>query len=137
VTWRWPQGVSRLAAVAGAGVILALASAGCDLAYPEVVVVNRTGAHILLRTPSFNGCVWDVVLADGDATTPGRCLPGEDRVHFQKLDMDQEVGTTQTATWFNYQTTSTKRVGYGSFHVFEIRLEEIEQDFSTPGPYGH
>jgi len=133
---RGSRSVSRRV-VAGAGMALALASAGCDLAYPEVVVVNRMGAHVLVRNPSFNGCAWSLVLADGEATPPGRCLPGEDRVHFQKLDMDQEAGTAEPATWFNYQTISSKHVSYGSFHVFEIRLDEIEQDFSTPGPYGH
>ena len=40
--------------------------AGCDLAYPEVVVVNKTAAPIQLRNLSFNGCAWDAVLAYGD-----------------------------------------------------------------------
>jgi len=66
---------------------LCLLAAGCDLAYPEVVIVNRTAEHLLIKNPSFSGCVWNRVLRFGDATSPGRCLPGEDRVHFQKLDV--------------------------------------------------
>ena len=141
--------------------------AGCELAYPEVAVVNQTGDHILLKNVSFNGCVWDTVLAHGEATSPAWCLPGEDRVHFQKFDtasycqeqaengtiddlclcdpdpgdgVDGGVDTSlinEAPNWFNYQTVSIKRVGYGSFHLFEIRLDDIEQDFSVPGPYGH
>ena len=139
---------------------------GCDLAYPEVVVINRTGEHILIKNASFNGCAWDSVLAHGDATAPGRCLPGEDRVHFQKLDaetycLEQAEDRTlegvclcerdratadagvdpelidEEPRWFNYQTLSVKRVDYGEFRVFEITLDDIEQDFSVPGPYGH
>ncbi len=139
--------------------------AGCDLAYPEVVIVNRTAEHVLLRDPSFNGCVWNTVLAYGKATSPGRCLPGADRIHFRKFDAraycrDQaEDGTipgiclcdgdgpTEGGTdpglvnvapgWFNYQTLSVKRIDYGEFHVFEVTLDDMEQDFSVPGPYGH
>jgi hypothetical protein len=40
-------------------------------------------------------------------------------------------------TWFNYQTISTEQVGYGEFRIFAITLDNIEQDFSIPGPYGH
>jgi hypothetical protein len=39
--------------------------------------------------------------------------------------------------WFNYQTISTKHVDYGEFRIFTITLDDIEQDFSVPGPYGH
>ncbi|MBN2573215.1 MAG: hypothetical protein JXP73_01500 [Deltaproteobacteria bacterium] len=149
-------------------VALALASlSGCDLAYPEVVVVNRTADTMLLRNPSFSGCIWPVVLANGDATSPGRCLPGDDRVHFKRLnaetycqdeaqdrtlpgvcpcdggvapeldagDVDADVNTQPM--WFNYQTVSSKHVGYGGFYLFEITLDDMEQDFSIPGPYGH
>ena len=49
---------------------LAAAGAGCDLAYPEVAVVNRTAPHVLLRDPSYNGCRWKGVLAYGESTTP-------------------------------------------------------------------
>lgn len=127
--------------------LAAAAACGCDLAYPEVVVVNRTAERILVRNPSFNGCVWPTVLAFGQATAPGRCLPGEDRVHFQKLDVaayaaaaDGGVasdGGPAPPTWFNYQTGSAKRVDYGGFLVLELSLDDMEQDFSTPGPYGH
>mgnify|MGYP000501243305 CR=1 FL=1 len=143
---------------------LALAPlAGCDLADPEVVVVNRTGEPIQLRNLGFNGCLWNTVLRYGDATSPGRCLPGEDHVHFQKLDaaafcrdQAEEGGiegvcpcdhppepdddadlTADLPNWFNYRTTTVHRVDYGDFRVIEITLDGIEQDFSVPGPYGH
>jgi hypothetical protein len=124
-----------------------LALVGCDLEYPEVVVVNQTADPILLKNPSFNGCVWNTVLAYGDATSPERCLPGEDHVHFQKLDVStygttsdaggNAGGETTSVLWFNYETVSVKKVGYGEFHRFEVTLDDLEQDFSVPGPYGH
>jgi hypothetical protein len=145
-----------------AGSVLVLG--GCDLAYPEVVIANRTADEIELRDLSFNGCVWDTVIAFGKTTSVSRCPPGEDRVHFKKLDaaaycrQQAEDGTidglcacdggapdagsrqglTNTVpTWFNYQTISTQTAGSGEFRVFEINLDDIEQDFSVPGPYGH
>ena len=156
------RGCSFAATVIGLATLV-----GCDLAYPEVAVVNRTADPVLLKNPAFNGCVWNVVLANGEATSPGRCLPGEDHVHFQKLDAAeycQEQATDGTLpgvcpcdggvrssrdggiqeglvnavpTWFNYQTVSVKTVGYGHFYLFEIALDDMEQDFSVPGPYGH
>jgi hypothetical protein len=150
------------------GLAFALAMcAGCDLAYPEIVIVNRTADTMLLRNPSISGCVWNVVLANGDATSPKRCLPGDDRVHFQRLDTeaycqdrvshgtltgvcpcdggagialdggtDEEPPSTQP-TWFNYQSLSSKHVAYGQFYRFGVTLDDMEQDFSIPGPYGH
>jgi len=117
--------------------VFAALGAGCDVAYPEVVVSNYWGAHVLVRNPAFNGCVWNVTLAFGESTAPGRCLPGSDHVHFQKLDLDQEVSDQGVPVWFNYQTTSVKSVGYGSFHAFDVERDDVEQDFSVPGPYGH
>lgn len=147
--------------------LLPLVVLGCDVRYPEIVVVNRTGEQILLKNVSFNGWVSVKVLALDEATSPGRCLPGEDRIHFQKLDVEAycieqiEEGTIDGAclcepgpdpdpdggvdpgltnaepNWFNYQTVSVKSVGYGDFHRFEITLDDMEQDFSVPGPYGH
>ncbi len=142
--------------------MLLLALCACDVAYPEVIVVNKTSEHIQLRNLSFNGCLWNTVLSYEEATAPGRCLPGADRVHFQKLDShaycreqvddetidglcncDGTVGDTDPAlineepTWFNYQTVSTRRVDYGDFIVIEITADDMEQDFSVPGPYGH
>ena len=135
----------------------------CDAMYPEIVVVNRTSEHILVKNVSFKGCVWHEVIAFGEATPPGRCLPGEDRIHFQKLDTGSycreqaEDGTIdgvctcngeegketdpalvdEEPHWFNYQTVSVKRVNHGGFHLFELTIEDMEQDFSVPGPYGH
>jgi len=130
---------------------------GCDFAYPEVVVVNDTSAHVQIRNVSFNGCVWDTVIVYGDATSPGRCLVGEDRVHFKKFDAAAYMNDLPHAidgasacgtgsepnvgcaipSWFNYQTRSAFRVGYGEFRLIGITLSDIEQDFSVPGPYGH
>ena len=153
--------------VAGA-CLIATALSGCDLEYPEVVVVNQTKDQMLVKNPSFNGCIWSTVLAYGAATSPGRCLPGDDHVHFQKFDAEEycqeqaadgtlagicrcdggaieaapdggvDSGLVNTVpTWFNYQTISTKHVDYGEFRIFTITLDDLEQDFSVPGPYGH
>ena len=146
------------------GVLLLATASGCDLAYPEVVVTNDTAETVQLRNVSFSGCAWEGVVAFGDSTSPGRCLPGEDRVHFEKLDAaaycreqaedgtldgvcpcDASEGSGETMeglqnaepAWFGYQTIEPKEVAYGDFRRFEIRLSEIEQDFSAPGPYGH
>lgn len=152
------------------GMLFLAVAAACDEAYPEVVVVNRIDEHVLIRNPSFNGCVWNTVLAYGDATAPGRCLPGEDRVHFQRhdaaaycleqaedrtlhgvcpcdppsipndggLDADADAGLIdEEPRWFNYQTLSARKVDYGELRVFDITLDDMEQDFSVPGPYGH
>ena len=153
--------------VAGA-CLIATALSGCDLEYPEVVVVNQTKDQMLVKNPSFNGCIWSTVLAYGAATSPGRCLPGDDHVHFQKFDAEEycqqqaadgtiagicpcDGGVIEAAanggadsglvnpvpTWFNYQTISTKHIDYGEFRIFTITLDDMEQDFSVPGPYGH
>jgi hypothetical protein len=120
----------------------------CDLDYPEVVVVNRAADPILLKNPSLSGCVWNVVLANGIATSPGRCLPGSERIHFQKMDagtycrpqgadVQDEGLTSSVPVWFNYQTRTTKDLDYGQFYLFELTPDDMEQDFSVPGPYGH
>ena len=49
-------------AVAGA-CLVATALAGCDFEYPEVVVENQTKDQMLVKNPSFNGCIWSTVLA--------------------------------------------------------------------------
>jgi hypothetical protein len=137
----------------------------CEYEYPQVAVVNQTDEHILIRNISFSGCLWATVLAFDGATSPDRCLPGEDRVRVQKFDaaaycnqqaLDGTIagicpcdgGSVPEAgvdpglanaepLWFNYQTKSVKHVGYGEFHVFRVTLDDLEQDFSVPGPYGH
>jgi hypothetical protein len=159
------QRCRRAARVALCGACVA-AAAGCELAYPEVVIVNRIDEDVLVRGASFNGCKWEETIAYGEATSPGRCLEGSDRVHFEKLDghgyctgqvedgsaeglcfcdedddpdddpMDPGL-IDEEPTWFNYRTVSVKRVSYGSFHVFELTAGDIEQDFAVPGPYGH
>jgi len=146
--------------------LLAVVATGCDNAFPEVVVVNNTEEHVLLRDVSFHGCLWSGVLAYGEATSPQRCPPGSDRVHFKKLDVarycsqqaaqgsldgvcacdggaaagaePQDSGSTaQVPLWFNYQTISEHHAGYGDFERIELALPDMEQDFSIPGPYGH
>ena len=162
-----PHRLSWWLTVAGA-CLIATALSGCDLEYPEVVVENQTKDQMLVKNPSFNGCIWSTVLAYGAATSPGRCLPGDDHVHFQKFDAQEycqqqaadgtlsgiclcdggvieaspdggvDSGLVNTVpTWFNYQTISIYHVDYGQFRIFEITLDDMEQDFSVPGPYGH
>ena len=147
-------------------VLVPLASglAACEFDYPQIVIVNQTAVPLQLRNPSFSGCVWNTVLGYGETSSVARCPPGSDHVHFQKLDVaaycrqhledpvvvaacdgdagvslppGADAGQGSVPTWFNYQTTSVQHAGYGEFHVFEIRLDDIEQDFSIPGPYGH
>ena len=117
----------------------------CDLQYPEVVVVNRIAPEVVIRNPSFNGCRWGAMLNYGDATVPKRCLPGRDKVHFQKLDLgnlSQAQADSGEAfggpTWFNYQTVAEWTLDAGDFRVLEVAGgAALEQDFSIPGPYGH
>lgn len=146
--------------------LLALSLIACAPEYPEVIVVNEIEDDVLIRSISFNGCQWDAVLALGDATSPQFCLPGEDRVHFQKFDageychrqvedsnipdlcycdesarpaedpFDQGI-IDREPVWFNYQTISVKHVQEGSFHRFILSADDLEQDFTVPGPYGH
>lgn len=146
--------------------IAALALGGCASEYPEVMVVNELDEDVLIRSISFNGCKWDTVLAFGEATSPQFCLSGADRVHFQKFDgseycerqvedgnlpglcycdadeapdqdpFDLDIINREPA-WFNYQTVSVKRVEDGSFSRFVLTRDDLEQDFSTTGPYGH
>jgi hypothetical protein len=161
----WRGSAAR--AVSCALLVLPFTLCACDFAYPEVVVVNRTNERIFLKNVSFNGCVWAQVLGYEEATSPKRCLPGKDKIHFQKFDVetycreqaqegyieglcpcepnpdtDSDSGldpglVDQRPHWFHYQTVSIKRVDYGDFHIFEITTGDMEQDFSVPGPYGH
>ena len=119
-----------------AGVLVAFAIAGCENAYPEVVVTNDTGESVQVRDVSFNGCLWTEVLSYGETTSPQRCPTGTDRVHFKKLDAAKYSGQG-APLWFNYQTISEHSADYGDFQRIEITLTDMEQDFSVPGPYGH
>lgn len=134
----------------------------CDCLQPEVVIVNKTAEHILIRNPCFNGIVWNTVLAYGEATPPRRCMDGPGKVHFQKFDAfeycrgQKEDGTIDslcscdpvsdsidsglintTPFFFNYQTLSTIDAVGNGYIVIELKLDDMEQDFSVPGPYGH
>lgn len=140
-----------------------VASACAD---PEVIVVNEVGEDVLVRAISFNGCKWDAVLAHEQATPPQFCLTGEDRVHFQRFHASQycerqvadgnlpdlcycdealapekdpfDLGIiNRTPAWFNYQTVTIKRVEHGDFLRIVLTPDDLEQDFSVMGPYGH
>jgi hypothetical protein len=152
----------RVAALLLGGLVIG----GCVEAYPEVVVVNRTAPHLVVKDPSFSGCRWETVLGYGESTLPQACLPGEDRVHLQRLDLRRYCGDREAAgiadpacdgdttvlastssgtveasaeapTWYPYQTVSVHRVDYGDRIVVELRLTDLEQDFSAPSPFGH
>ncbi len=139
---------------------------GCDEVYPEVIVINDIDDEVLVKDISFSGCLWDEVLAFGEVSSPGRCLPGEDRVHFARHDpetycreqVDDETIPglcfcdpsdapeedpldpgliNETPQWFNYQTVTTYRADVGDLLVVRLTLDDMEQDFSVPGPYGH
>lgn len=136
------------------------ALAGCENAYPEVVVVNDIGEQVLIKEVSFNGCYWGDVLAHGEVTSPQRCLPGADRVRFKKLDLEKycakvpdaggsacdggpaEACTPSSSTsteplWFSYQTVADHEADLGEFRRIEVHVGDLEQDFSVSGPYGH
>ncbi len=114
---------------------LATALVACGAPGPEVAVVNRLAPRVLLRDPSFNGCSWRAVLAYGESTSVKRCLPGSDRVHFGRLDLDAAAGEG-APTWFNYQTVASLDADSG-FHRVDVEAGAVEQDFSAPGPFGH
>lgn len=143
-------------------VLVAALFLSCERLQPEVVIVNKTAKNILIRNPCFNGSVWNTVLAYGEATSPRRCLDGLGKVHFQKFDAfdycreQKKDGTIDglcscdsasapvdsglinpIPLWFNYQTLSSRDPGPGEFIVIELTLDDMEQDFSVPGPYGH
>jgi hypothetical protein len=147
---------------AGTIVLAFVLFSACQMVEPEVVVINKISPRILVRNPSFNGVVWNTILSYGEATSPRQCLRGEGRVHFQKFDAytycrhQAEYGLidsicmcdtswlsndtdviSQTPLWYNYQTIAATDAVYGSFHVIELKLDDMEQDFSVPGPYGH
>lgn len=138
----------------------------CEAFYPEVIVINEIGEAVLVRDISFNGCLWDEVIAYEEATSPGRCLAGADRVHFARIDAtsycrDQvDDGTipelcfcdpedepddgpmdpgliNETPEWFNYQTITEYRAETGDLLIVRLVSEDMEQDFSVTGPYGH
>jgi hypothetical protein len=129
---------------------------------PEVAIVNNIAPEVLVRNPSFNGVVWNTVLRYGEATSPERCLGGEGNAHFQKFNAhsycrrQSEYGLidsicmcdsswvsddtdviSATPLWFNYKTMRSTDARYGSYQRIELRADDMEQDFSVPGPYGH
>ncbi|NLP02663.1 MAG: hypothetical protein GX089_09230 [Fibrobacter sp.] len=128
---------------------------------PEVTIINRIAPEVLVQNPSFNGTVWNTVLRYGEATSPRPCMRGEGSVHFKKLDTysycrnqsryslidsicmcdstwvspDTDI-IDQTPIWFNYKTISATDADRG-FFLIELTEDNMEQDFSVPGPYGH
>ena len=134
----------------------------CERMQPEVVIVNKIAEHVLVGNPSFNGCVWNTVLVYGEATSPRRCLVGEGRAHFRKFDafnycreqkndgtidglcpcdtmlVPEDSGLINTTPFFfNYQTISITDAQTGDIIIIELHADDVEQDFSKPGPYGH
>ncbi len=141
---------------------LLLGYLSCQFQDPEVIIINKTSPEIMLRNTSYNGIIWNTVLNFKDATSPRRCLTGKGHVHFQKMDvhdycrhqteyglLDSVCWCDTTASikdsdvigaepiWFNYRTISRQEAGFNDLIIFEITLDDIEQDFSISGPYGH
>lgn len=137
-------------------------SVSCDYLQPRVVVVNKTAEHILIKDPCFNGTIWNMVLAYGESTPPRQCLSGPGKVHFKKFDASQycrkqqkegaidslsdcsdakvirdSVLTFTIPFFFNYQTVSTIDAESNDLVIIELNLDDMEQDFSVPGPYAH
>ena len=150
-----------IASFRGAASAFALFAA-CQMMEPEVVVVNKIAPQVLVKNPSFNGIVWNTVLRYEASTSPRRCLRGEGNVHFQKFDAhsycrrQSEYGLIDSIcmcdpawisddtdvisaepVWFNYKTKKIIDAMYGGFQVIELTADDLEQDFSVPGPYGH
>ena len=145
----------------GIGLLCAVVMSGCQASYPEVVITNRVDDQIVLRDISYRGCLWPVTLQYGESTSPARCLPGHDRIHFKKHDICakgrdlpagqllhdcsalpfEEVAADSAdesapPTWYPYQSDVEYRADYGEFHLIEITTA-IQQDFSAAGPVGH
>lgn len=136
-----------------------IGAAACELMQPEVVVQNDLPEPAQICCVSVSGCYWPEILAPGQATSPQRCLPGSDRVHFKRFDAQSYLNKVledfeeepenfepvadrvgfrlPTPLWFNYQTVESFDLEYGSFALMRIEAGSIEQDFSAPGPYGH
>jgi len=74
-----------------------------------------------------------------DATISGvcPCSAADAGVGSASPDVDKFGLINVSPLWFNYQTISVKDVGYGEFYRFVITPDDMEQDFSVPGPYGH
>ena len=134
----------------------------CQMIDPEIVVVNNIAEDVMVRDPSFGGTVWNTVIKYGEATSPRCCMRGDYRVHFKKINMhdycrmqatyrlidslcmcdsswisDDTDIISSTPNWYNYQTKSSREAGYGDFLIIELTGNDLEQDFSAPGPYGH
>ncbi|MFA6032332.1 MAG: hypothetical protein WC889_05485 [Myxococcota bacterium] len=121
---------------------LIAAFAGCDVAYPAVVIENQLDPRIIISHISYNGCIWEQAIAYGETTTVQFCPSGEDRVHFKKFDAGAYAGGGQQSDtgaplWYPYKTISVKRTKYGTFSKFTLTKADWEQDFDAPSPYGH
>jgi hypothetical protein len=152
-------------------VALILSIIACEEVYPEepeVIIVNKIAEHVMIKSVSFNGCKWDGVLAYEDATSPQRCLPGDDEVHFQRFDAftycigqvedrtieglcfcdESDYGDDETSSsdpglintkplWFNYMTITRYKFEDSDLYRIELTADDLRQDFSVAGPYGH
>ncbi|RJO64413.1 MAG: hypothetical protein C4523_18290 [Myxococcales bacterium] len=72
-----------------------------------------------------------------DGTIEGVCPCADGDRETVERDSEQPSLAGTEPLWFNYRTVSVKKVGYREFHVFELTADDLEQDFSVPGPYGH
>jgi len=129
---------------------------------PEVVIINRIAPEVLVRNPCINGTIWETVLKYDEASTVSTCMSGKGKVHFQSIDFyyfcrehakfsridsicmcDSSWLSEDTAMfdirplWFNYQSISVNEISNGDFQVIELTLDDMEPDYSVPGPYGH
>lgn len=143
-------------------IFASLYAAGCDDIYPEVVIKNSLGESTIIKDISAGGCIYSEVLTYGNTTSPMRCLPGKQKITFKKMDIERycltqteygnidglclcDGGTpildtdivSKEPLWYNYMSIKTFDLKRGESYFVELKAEEIEQDFSVPGPYGH
>ena len=134
----------------------------CMFREPEVVIINRIAPEVLVRNPTINGTIWETVLKYDEASTVSACMAGSGNVHFQSIDFyyfcrehashsridsicmcDTSWLSEDTAMfdirplWFNYQSISVNEIRNGDFLVIQLTLNDMEPDYSVPGPYGH
>ncbi len=123
------------------GSLACLSAGGCVELYPQVVILHALGEEIAIKDVSFSGCLWAEVLAEGETSRVGECLPGTDHVHFKRFDGAKFAAGDYDdfkPRWFNYRTRATFTVHAGQgVQVFTLRAADIEQDFDVAGPYSH
>jgi hypothetical protein len=110
------------------------------------MIVNNTSENTLIVNPSYNGVRWFVTLKYGESTSPEYALPGKGEVHFKRFNAHEYCSNidnsdtdivSQTPLFFNYKTITQYDINRGDFLKIEITSDNMEEDFSVPGPYGH